>query len=595
MAPYDNAAASGDNGDGGINSGDNDNVGCCAGSKPKPCQEPRNAIAATTLPSKQPACCDDGKQISAATTKPSCCSVPISNPPKAVKSCCDNDVGGDNGKCCSPKTALAAVKSPAAVQSCCGENGGGGSKSNDCCSSRIIPAAKSCCDAGSCSKPAESNHIKNIVSVAAKSCCNDSGCPAKQGTVSCCSSSNTKPTTKSCCDSNAESNNSWCPPKNTGCCNKNSDKTLTCLAVIRPDNSSVDVFDIKGRSRTFRFNNKRKDMSGKKLCFSTHDAGEDIDGMLTPCFDRNGEHGEPEEECACGEEEPHLHAHIYDSEICGIVDDNPGCASANAAKKKATNWRFLSQVTLLLDDGSKEEASYMPITESMPKECNSGALQNHLTEKGLKLSHWLRWRNDGKKNQVCCNDNSYCGVSCSSHRLYPIRHEDHTDFLIHNETTGALHLEHPNCASCGENDIHGQFRLVHTRSWMGDPNNGKNQGSRIKLHFFQVHDKPFRLLDVLAGMFELESSRVHAVRAVVEETSSSSRVGRSAFFVKGICCASEIPQVESILRPIEGVLEVSINTTTKIGERYFTYCELMPDCSRPSDNVCFTFTHISVC
>mmetsp|Transcript_29767 Transcript_29767/g.63127 ORF Transcript_29767/g.63127 Transcript_29767/m.63127 type:complete len:1409 (+) Transcript_29767:67-4293(+) len=563
------ASASGGGGGGDINSGNN--AGCCAGSKT--CQEPRDTSAASTVHPIKSSCCDDDKKCSSATIKPSCCSAPISNPSKAAKSCCDNDAGVDNGNCCSPKIAPAA-------KSCCGDNGGGGSKTtkqtdccgneiieDGCCSSKKIPAAKSCCDGGgSGSKTAKTSNMKNNVSVAVKSCCNDSGNSAKQVAASCCSSSTTKPATKSCCDLNAESNTSCCPPKNTDCCNKSIDKTQSCLAVIRPDNSAVDVFDTKGRSKTFRFNSKRKDMSGKKLCFSTHGAGEDIDGMLTPCFNRNGEHDEPEEECACGEEEPHLHAHIYDPEICGVVDDSAGCASAGAAsaRKKATNWRFLSQVTLLLDDdGSKEEASYMPITESMPKECNSGALQNHLTERGLKLSHWLRWRNDGEKNQAC-NENSYCGVSCKSHRLYPIRHEDHTDFLIHNETTGALHLEHPNCASCGENDIHGRFRLVHTRSWMGDPNKGKNKGSRIKLHFFQVHEEPFRLMDVLSGMFELESSRVHAVRAVVEETSSSlSRVGRSQFHVKGICCASEIPQVESILRPIDGVVEISINTTTK--------------------------------
>ena len=43
-------------------------------------------------------------------------------------------------------------------------------------------------------------------------------------------------------------------------------------------------------------------------------------------------------------------------------------------------------------------------------------------------------------------------------------------------------------------------------------------------------------------------------------------IGRSQFFVKGICCASEVPQVESILRPVEGVVEVSVNPTTRTGE-----------------------------
>lgn len=76
--------------------------------------------------------------------------------------------------------------------------------------------------------------------------------------------------------------------------------------------------------------------------------------------------------------------------------------------------------------------------------------------------------------------------------------------------------------------------------------------------------EPFRLLDVLSGLFELESNRVHAARAVVNEPSS--RVGRSQFFAKEICCASEIPQVEAILRPSKGVLEISVNPTVRMGE-----------------------------
>jgi copper chaperone CopZ len=39
--------------------------------------------------------------------------------------------------------------------------------------------------------------------------------------------------------------------------------------------------------------------------------------------------------------------------------------------------------------------------------------------------------------------------------------------------------------------------------------------------------------------------------------------GRSQLYVQNICCASEIPAVEKILLPLEGVVSVSINTTTK--------------------------------
>ena len=40
--------------------------------------------------------------------------------------------------------------------------------------------------------------------------------------------------------------------------------------------------------------------------------------------------------------------------------------------------------------------------------------------------------------------------------------------------------------------------------------------------------------------------------------------GRSHFFVGKICCASEIPAINSILEPMEGVSKVSINVTSKL-------------------------------
>ncbi|KAL3763614.1 hypothetical protein ACHAW5_003912 [Stephanodiscus triporus] len=83
--------------------------------------------------------------------------------------------------------------------------------------------------------------------------------------------------------------------------------------------------------------------------------------------------------------------------------------------------------------------------------------------------------------------------------------------------------------------------------------------SQINLHFFKEHVEPFHFLDVLSGLFELESNQVHAARVVINEPSS--RVGRSQFFAKEICCASEIPQVEAILRLSKGVLEISVNPT----------------------------------
>ncbi|KAL9189006.1 hypothetical protein ACHAXT_011496 [Thalassiosira profunda] len=457
-------------------------------------------------------CCgDDNCRSSAETT-----------PKSIAKPCCD---GGEvTGDCCNSSAISGTAPPP---PPCCAEE-------RDCCSST---PAKSCCDAGrvSCS---ESNSRNG--------CCGaengGGGCPTENA-----------PATKPCCAASSQQESPCCATENTPCI-----PTHTCLAVLRPDQSAVDVFDAKGRSRTFHVKNARRDLSDCKLCFSTHGAGEDIDGMLTPCFDGNGEHDDPDEGCPCGEDEAHFHAHIYNPEVCG-VDGSGGCLKGGGAtaRKKATDWRFLSQLTLAPDDDTGEERYSMPISESLPKECNSLQLKGHLDDKGLKLSHWLRWRNEGRKDNACPSE-GYCGDACESHRKYPVQHEDHTDYLIYNETNTELHLEHP-CNDCGETDIHGRFRLAHTRSWMAEGVRG--QRARINLHFFEVHDEPFRVLDMLSGLFELESSRVHAARPAVEEVTS--RIGRSQFVSNDICCASEIPQVEAILGPLKGVVEVSVNPTTK--------------------------------
>ena len=473
--------------------------------------------------------------------------------------CCGGDRECSSTSFCSSKPAPAEVKQLSGNGSCSDESNCAKNESratNSCCASKALPNINACCDG---------NHRTSSIA-------------AKSGEDCCGAMSLTVPAVKSCCGENhgpdsKDYNRHNLNGKNCGstscdstkvhssgletdCCSGGShqNKSLKCLAVIHPGESAVDVFDTTGRSKTFRVSNyKGKDISGKKLCFSTHGAADDVGGMLTPCFEGSGKLAETEDGCRCGIDTQHLHAHVYDPEVCG-VDENGANCSSSAAKSKATDWRFLSQVTLHLDDNKEESISYMPITASMPKVCNSDVLHKQLANKGLKLSHWLRWRNGG----TACGEKSYCGVKCRRHRLYPVQHEDHTDYLIHNEATGGLHMEHPNCDSCGDVDIHGRFRLVHTRSWMGD------KSSRINLHVFEVHEEPFHLFDLLSGLFELESSRVLAATAVVED--SSSRVGRSQFSVKGICCASEIPQVESILRPLFGISKISVNPTTKMGE-----------------------------
>ena len=55
-------------------------------------------------------------------------------------------------------------------------------------------------------------------------------------------------------------------------------------------------------------------VSLSKVCFSAHSLPADL---LTTCFDENFLHGEADETCMCGDEDPHIHAHLTGSDCHG--------------------------------------------------------------------------------------------------------------------------------------------------------------------------------------------------------------------------------------------------------------------------------------
>lgn len=380
---------------------------------------------------------------------------------------------------------------------------------------------------------------------------------------------------------------------------------VICMALVRPSGREVDVFDARGKALCFQAPSGPGNGGGsnggtpedRKLCFSNHGLGSPngVDGLLTPCFDGQGEHGEPEEGCFCGVDTPHLHAHVHDPERCGDGDGR----DARGGKSEEAELRFLAQLTLhpAADgdgtDSKDAKASgaclappllWMPVDDILPNQCNSKEYARQMSQNGMQIK---------------------------GRRMYKVKHDDHLDYLYHT-VNGDLHLEHP-CDNCGEDDLHGKFHLIHQRNWRDE-----DEDKDFRLHFFEAAKKPFSILDVFSDMFNIDSDRARAVRCddilcegcddcdseanrkkysvknehkhsrkkysvkhehkhspekseLADDFSNESTLElcdddetvRSVLYVSQICCSSEVPAVKSILEPMTGVSKVLINVPLK--------------------------------
>jgi copper chaperone CopZ len=373
---------------------------------------------------------------------------------------------------------------------------------------------------------------------------------------SCCKSEKEKHSHHDHGHDNSKHVNSGCSQGKDKCKEKDEvDASPHCVAVVQENGTEVVVFDAKGSAKTFQVpkSDRSKGNNGEQLCFSSH--GDDNDDFLTPCFDEDGNHGTPVESCFCGVETPHLHAHLKDPGTC------------NPKRGQKTNKigflasQILHPVINCQLEGSNEQTALLSInvSESMPNECNSKQVFHH------KSSLTSSQKTD------------------DSRRLHAVKHADHVDYLVHNRTTGQLHLEHP-CSSCGQDDVHGRFRTIGKRRIR--PNETKRD---IHVHFFEVDTRPFKIKEFLYDLFELSSDRVNAVDNILESpthrhhchgsndplssSNHSSKRGsdntnfkfaRSTLECSKICCASEIPIINKILTPILGVKKVLINVPLKL-------------------------------
>lgn len=304
-----------------------------------------------------------------------------------------------------------------------------------------------------------------------------------------------------------------------------------CLAVVRENGADIVVFDASGRAKTFNYFGDIR-----QLCFNTHGAHS---SDLTPCFDGKGNHGVPDNLCFCGVDTPHLHAHIKDPQSCMAPD---------ASHRKDLGY-LASQILYPNEDtDSTEDMAQIDLTENTPKQCNAEAFKMHRDRESEENRNRMYLRR----------------------RMHKVQHDDHFDYLVHNARTGQLQLEHP-CNDCGDNDVHGSFLNVAQRQL------SLKSGDELQMHFFEVAPRPQSLLEVIHGLFQVDSDRVKAIDQIRQPARSPTKrvslppkgadegpkIVRSTFVCKNICCSAEIPIVNSILNPVKGVEGVKINAPLK--------------------------------
>ena len=196
-------------------------------------------------------------------------------------------------------------------------------------------------------------------------------CDSSGGSDGCCGSEKHHQSTN-CCQQ---------PPQekcNDDNCSGTED-CLICLALLKDNGTEISLFDAKGEVRSFSF---KGDI--RKLCFSTHH-GYDADDLMTPCFDEDGLHGEPEEGCFCGSEGPHIHAHYHNPATC---NDDDHCGSTKSSDLESA-LASLAPLTLFPIPVKVEESSTgittpkklfeIPESEFMPSCCNSSEYSRHMS------------------------------------------------------------------------------------------------------------------------------------------------------------------------------------------------------------------------
>ena len=240
------------------------------------------------------------------------------------------------------------------------------------------------------------------------------------------------------------------------------DESSRCLAIASEDGSRLVVFDTLGKPRSF----SQTGVDLRNLCFQTHGLLH-VDDLLTPCFDEDGNYGDPEETCFCGLDTPHIHAHLKSPHTC--QDESP-CSRTSKKNNKffSSEERMGMLATHILypmEEGTTNDEKLLdiPVSKSMPVECNA----SHNETRVVPPKH-----HDHDRSQ--------------HHPKWSVLHgNNHMDRLVHSRRRNELRLQHNDCEDCGSSCIHGVFTFGGQRSWETP------SGGSLTLHFFYTPQKAF--------------------------------------------------------------------------------------------------------
>jgi copper chaperone CopZ len=267
-------------------------------------------------------------------------------------------------------------------------------------------------------------------------------------------------------------------------------------------NNELHMYDLSGSHRVYTTEPASKSLAN--VCFSSHSIPADL---LTTCFDEDFLHGEAEETCMCGDENPHLHAHMQGGDCNG-------------------NEMGLTKVKLVLKDTQNKPS--FSVTKMTPTSCNSSARVSAVRT-AIKVAHG-----------------------------------DHEDYLAI-ASDGSLLLAHDSDKCCDGVDFHGALTLVARRQL--SPSVAMTF-FKLEEKEFNILDY---VLPSLNESIDDPRVEAIGMEEVFSRTSPTRRSGKSTIHVTNICCASEVPPITEICESLQAVTKVTVNVTNKLVYVYHDY------------------------